>query len=252
MRGKVYLVGAGPGDPELLTLKALRALRSADTVLHDDLVSPEILKLIPPTVLVQSVGKRCGRKSTPQEEINVRMVAMASAGLTVVRLKGGDPLIFGRVGEEIESLRRAGIEFEIIPGITAAAGAAAAACITLTDRRAASKLIFATAHCKSGRAALGQLSRDTTLVLYMPGDDYSIVSAQLQSSGLPPETPCALVSQASTETQQVVRTIVGELARKIPMPAPALLIVGAVAAKAVESGMHVGQEVSLMNCRPQL
>ena len=252
MKGKVYLVGAGPGDPELLTLKALRALRSADTVLHDDLVSPEILKLIPPTVLVQNVGKRCGRKSTPQEEINLLMVAIASAGLNVVRLKGGDPLIFGRVGEEIESLRRAGIEFEIIPGITAAAGAAAAAGITLTDRRSASKLIFATAHCKSGRAALGELSPDATVVLYMPGDDYSIVSAQLQSSGLPGETPCALVSQASTDTQQVVRTTVRELASNIPQPAPALLIVGAVAARAVESGMGVSQEVSLMNCRPQL
>ena len=252
MKGKVYLVGAGPGDPELLTLKALRALRSADTVLHDDLVSPEILKLIPPTVLVQNVGKRCRRKSTAQEEINMLMVAMASAGLTVVRLKGGDPLIFGRLGEEIESLRRAAIEFEIVPGITAAAGAAAAANITLTDRRAASKLIFATAHCKSGRAALGQLSPDATLVLYMPGDDYSTVSAQLQSSGLPGETPCAVVSQASTETEQVVRTTVRELTSKIPLPAPALLIVGAVAARAVESGTHVSQETSLMNCRPQL
>lgn len=252
MKGKVYLVGAGPGDPELLTLKALRALRSADTVLHDDLVSPEIIKLIPPTVLVQNVGKRCGRKSTPQEEINLLMVAMASAGLTVVRLKGGDPLVFGRVGEEIESLRRANVDFEIVPGITAAAGAAASARITLTDRRAASKLVFATAHCKSGRAALGQLSPDATVVLYMPGDDYSIVSAQLRNSGLPGETPCALVSQATTETQQVVRTTVGELASKIPLPAPALLIVGAVAARAVETGFHGTQEVSLVNCRPQL
>ena len=252
MKGKVYLVGAGPGDPELLTVKALRALRSADTVLHDDLVGPAILKLIPPSVLVQNVGKRCGHKSTSQDEINLLMVAMASAGLTVVRLKGGDPLIFGRVGEEIESLRRANIEFEIIPGITAAAGAAAGAKIALTDRRAASKLVFATAHCKSGRATLGQLSPDATLVLYMPGDDYSIVSRQLLSSGLPPETPCALVSQATTETQQVVRTTVSELSAKIALPAPALLIVGAVAAKAVESGMHVSQEVLLMNCRTEL
>jgi uroporphyrin-III C-methyltransferase len=252
VKGKVYLVGAGPGDPELLTLKALRALRTADTVLHDDLVSPEILKLIPANVLVQNVGKRCGRKSTPQEEINLLMVAIASAGLTVVRLKGGDPLIFGRVGEEVEYLRRAGIEFEIIPGITAAAGAAAAARITLTDRRSASKLVFATAHCKSGRATLGQLSPDATLVLYMPGDDYTAISKQLHRAGLPAETPCALVSQASTETQQVVRTTVGELAKKIPMPAPALLIVGAVAARAVESGMQMNQEASLTNCRPEL
>src|SRR5689334_8540080 len=116
MSGKVFLVGAGPGDPELLTLKALRVLQSAQVVLHDDLVGSEILELIPKSAEVRSVGKRCGRKSTPQDEINALLVTFASFGLTVVRLKGGDPSIFGRSGEEIEALRKANVEFEVIPG----------------------------------------------------------------------------------------------------------------------------------------
>ena len=134
MKGKVYLVGAGPGDPELLTLKALRLLRTAEAVLHDDLVAPEILRLIPPAAQVHNVGKRCGTKKIRQEEINFLMVALATSGLQVVRLKGGDPLIFGRAGEEMESLRDAGIPYEIVPGVTSALGAAAAAQIPLTHR----------------------------------------------------------------------------------------------------------------------
>src|ERR1700681_4744336 len=116
MNGKVYLVGAGPGDPELLTLKALRLLRTADAVLHDDLVAPEILDLIPSTAQIHNVGKRCGKKKILQGEINFLMIALAASGLQVVRLKGGDPLIFGRIGEEIAALRKANIEFEIVPG----------------------------------------------------------------------------------------------------------------------------------------
>ena len=151
MKGKVYLVGAGPGDPELLTVKALRLLRTAEAVLHDDLVAPEILKLIPPTAQIYNVGKRCGKKKILQGEINGLMVALASSGLRVVRLKGGDPLIFGRAGEEIESLRRSNIPFEIVPGVTSALGAAAAAQIPLTHRRASSALVLITAHRASER-----------------------------------------------------------------------------------------------------
>ena len=131
MKGKVYLVGAGPGDPELLTLKALRILRTADAVLHDDLVAPEILALIPTTAQIIGVGKRCGKKQILQTEIHCLMVNLAASGLRVVRLKGGDPLIFGRAGEEIETLRRNNIPFEIVPGVTSALGAAAAAQIPL-------------------------------------------------------------------------------------------------------------------------
>src|SRR5450432_3277176 len=136
MKAKVYLVGAGPGDPELLTLKALRLLRTAEAVLHDDLVAPEILNLISPAAQVHNVGKRCGKKKILQGEINHLMVALAASGLRVVRLKGGDPLIFGRAGEEIEALRAGNISYEIVPGVTSAMGAAAAVQIPLTHRRA--------------------------------------------------------------------------------------------------------------------
>ena len=125
MKGKVYLVGAGPGDPELLTLKALRLLRTAQAVLFDDLVSPEILKLVPKSAQLHNVGKRCGTKKIMQHGINFLVVELANAGISVIRLKSGDPLIFGRAGEEIEALRQAGIEHEIIPGVTSAFGAAA-------------------------------------------------------------------------------------------------------------------------------
>src|ERR1035438_10717888 len=181
MTGKVYLVGAGPGDPELLTLKALRVLRSAEAVLHDDLVAPEILQLIPPTAQIYNVGKRCGKKKIQQGEINSLMVALAFSGLLVVRLKGGDPLIFGRAGEEIESLRGRNIPFEIVPGVTTALGAAAAARIPLTHRRASSALVLITAHRASDRRPSPKDDADwsklvgsgATLVIYMPGQNYS-------------------------------------------------------------------------------
>ena len=176
MKGKVYLVGAGPGDPELLTVKALRLLQTADAVLHDDLVAPEILKLIPATAQVHNVGKRCGKKKILQEEINFLMVALADSGLRVVRLKSGDPLIFGRAGEEIESLRRANIPFrDCCPASRSALGAAAAAQIPLTHRRASSALVFLTAHQAAGSEAANWsklAGSGATLVIYMPGQNY--------------------------------------------------------------------------------
>ena len=135
MPGKVYLVGAGPGDPELLTLKALRVLKAADVVLHDALIGAEILALVPHRAILENVGKRCGRKSALQQDINQSLINYARLDLQVVRLKGGDPLIFGRCGEEIEALRQGGIDFEIVPGITAALGAAASAHIAISLRR---------------------------------------------------------------------------------------------------------------------
>jgi uroporphyrin-III C-methyltransferase len=250
MNGKVYLVGAGPGDPELLTRKALRLLRAADVVLHDDLVAPEILALIPPTVRLHNVGKRCGRKSISQEEINALLVAYASDGLTVVRLKGGDPLIFGRAGEEMEALREARIGFEVVPGVTAALGAAAAAQISLTDRRLASKLVFVTAHRRAGKIATdwrGVASPETTLVVHMPGDNYGGLAAELCAAGLRGQTPCVIVSGAATPQERIHRTTLEKLPQAPRLPAPALLIVGKVAAADRSTENDIGESAGLLS-----
>jgi uroporphyrin-III C-methyltransferase len=231
MTGKVYLVGAGPGDPELLTLKALRLLRTADAVLHDDLVAPEILKLIPSTAQVHNVGKRCGKKQISQEEINFLMIALADSGLQVVRLKGGDPLIFGRAGEEMEALRRANITFEVVPGITSAMGAAAAVKLPLTHRKAASALVLLTAHQASGREAAnwGKLAASgATLAIYMPGSNYSEIAGKLKAAGLAGNTPSMIIARATTPQQQTYLTSIDELHRAPRFAAPTLLLVGDV------------------------
>ena len=234
MKGRVYLVGAGPGDPELLTLKALRLLQSAEAVLHDDLVAPEILQLIPSTAQIHNVGKRCGKKKILQEEINDLMVALAASGLRVVRLKGGDPLIFGRAGEEIETLRRNHIPFEIVPGVTSAMGAAAAAQIPLTHRRASSALVLITAHQASEKDAADKdawskfVASGATLVIYMPGQNYSDIAKRLTAAGLAGETPCAVISRATTKHQRTHRTTVLDLHRSPQLAAPTLLVVGEV------------------------
>ncbi len=233
MRRKVYLVGAGPGDPELLTLKALRVLRTADAVLHDELVSPEVLALVSPGALVHNVGKRCGRQVIRQEEIHARLVACANQGLSVVRLKGGDPLLFGRAGEEMEALRACGIEFEVIPGVTAASAAAASSRTPLTDRRRASKVVFLANHRCAKKAIPGRLdavSSDTTFVVYMPGGSYGELAERFRDAGLSAETPCVIVSRATRCEEQIHRTHLAELARAPRLPAPALLILGAVTA----------------------
>ena len=236
MNGKVYLVGAGPGDPELLTVKALRLLQTADVVFHDDLVSPEILKLISSSAEVQNVGKRCGSKTIRQEEIDFLLVARAASGLQVVRLKSGDPLIFGRAGEEIEALRRSNIAYEIVPGVTSALGAAAAAGIPLTHRRASSTIVLTAGH----RASLSRASTNddgdwshfaaakSTLVVYMPGSDYGEISRRLAAAGFAEQTPCAIVSRATTPQQRIYRTTVSDLRRAPRLASPTLLVVGEV------------------------
>lgn len=229
MKGKVYLVGAGPGDPELLTLKALRLLEKADAVLYDELVSPEILQLVRPTAQLHNVGKRCGKKKISQEEINFLMTTLADSGLQVVRLKSGDPLIFGRAGEEIESLRKADIDYEIVPGVTSALGAASAAGIPLTHRRMSSALVLLTGHHASEREAADWsklAASGATLVIYMPGNSGLKTSLKLQAAGLDAETPCAIVSRATTPHQQFFRTTVGELQYAPHLAAPTVLIVG--------------------------
>jgi len=231
-KGKVYLVGAGPGDPELLTMKACRILGEAQVVLHDDLVNLEILRLAPPSASIHNVGKRCGRPHISQQEIHSQMVRFAAQGLTVVRLKGGDPLLYGRAGEEMEALRHAGIEFEVVPGVTAALGAAASARIPLTDRRLASKVVFLSNHLCNGESApleRNSISGDTTVVVYMPGTDYGDLAMKLGSAGFDPQTCCLVVSCATTEQQQIHSRTLEKLAATPGLPAPALLIVGGVA-----------------------
>ena len=251
MNGKVYLIGAGPGDPDLLTHKAWRLLQAADLVLHDDLVSPAILALVSPHARVCRVGKRCGRRQISQEEINTRMVSAARAGMTVARLKSGDPEIFSRLGEEIAALQEAAVDFEIIPGVTAACAAAAAARIPLTDRRYASELIFATGHrvykegsTQAERPLLsGAVTRGTTVVVYMPGSDYQSLAKWLLQSGLSPETPCLLVASASRAGEARRLTTLEHLPQVSPLAAPAVLIVGAVAALAASSrDLHLAEE----------
>lgn len=231
MKGKVFLVGAGPGDPELLTLKALRILRSAEAVLYDELVSSEILALVPSRAQMHNVGKRCGKKKILQGEINFLMVALAQSGLRVVRLKSGDPLIFGRAGEEIECLRTSSVPFEIIPGVTSALSAAALAHIPLTHRRASSALVLLTAHQAAGSEAANWsrlAGSGATLVIYMPGQHYPEIAAKFRASGVSGETPCAVISRVSTPHQRIHRTTVSGLHRSPQMPAPALLVVGDV------------------------
>lgn len=228
--GKIFLIGAGPGDPDLLTLKALRLLQSANIVLHDSLVSPEILALIPATAQRVDVGKRAGHRLLTQSDINSLLVAAAAKHATVVRLKGGDPLLFGRAAEEIEALRAHNIPFEIVPGISAAFASAAAAQVSLTDRRVASRVLFTTfSRSEDARAFSGvPIAPDTTVVVYMPGPDYSEVSRWLLDSGLVPETPCQVISRASQPDQSTHLTTISALGRCQPVPAPALLIVGRV------------------------
>jgi uroporphyrin-III C-methyltransferase len=249
MKGKVYLVGAGPGDPELLTMKACRLLREAQIVLHNDLVNLEILRIASPSARIQNVGKRCGRPHISQEEIHSQMVMFATQGLTVVRLKGGDLLLYGRAVEEMEVLRHAGIEFQVVPGVTAACGEAASARIPLTDRRLTSKVVFLSNHlCSGGSAPLerNSISGDTTVVVYMPGTDYGDLAAKFCSAGFDPQTCCLVVSCATTEQQQIHSRTLEKLASTPGLPAPALLIVGGVA------GNYSSGENPARSCRTSL
>jgi uroporphyrin-III C-methyltransferase len=232
MKGKVYLVGAGPGDPELLTVKACRILGEAQVILHDDLVTPGILRFASPEARIQNVGKRCGRQHISQEEIQSLMVMFATQGLTVVRLKGGDPMLYGRAGEEMETLRHAGIEFEVVPGITAACGAAASVRIPLTDRRLASKVLFLSNHLCTGESALletNSVSGDTTVVVYMPGSDYGDLALKFRAAGFDSHTCCLVVSCATTEREQIYSSTLETLEATPGLPTPAILIVGGVA-----------------------
>ena len=248
-QGSVYLVGAGPGDPELLTLRAARLLATTDVVLHDDLVPAAVLSHAD-RALVINVGKRCGRKNISQEQINGMMVDYARRGMAVVRLKSGDPLVFGRAGEEMDALRTAGVAFEVVPGITAAFAAAAAIKRPLTDRRSAGSVQFSAGHHAPGAQHEGS---EATRVIYMPGRDLRAVAAQLQAEGLPADLPCVLVSRAGQPEQQVVRTTLAELEHATSLPAPTVLLAGEALREAPGQNLSIPAEfVTVANDnRPQ-
>ena len=241
----VYLVGAGPGDPELLTVRAQRLLRSADVVFHDDLVPAPILELCSPGVCV-SVGKRCGSRAITQEQINEQLIKAARSGQTVVRLKSGDPMLYARASEELAALEHAGVPCEVVPGVSAAFAAAADLCAPLTDRFLASRLIFLTWHRtpSAGGAPLweGNLPAGATIAIYMPGSDYRALGEALLHSGLALETPCLVVSRAGTPQRQSLRTTIAGLREEKALPAPAILLAGWAIdnRKAMESKIHSG------------
>jgi uroporphyrin-III C-methyltransferase len=242
MRGKVWLVGAGPGDPELLTLKAVRALEEADVVFHDDLVPPACLRHARSTARIVAVGKRGGCRSTPQAFIERRMIAEALAGKTVVRLKGGDPFVFGRGGEEADALRAAGIFVEMVNGISAGIAAPAAIGVSLTRRGACHGAVFVTGHAAAGNKtgpdwlALAQAGRSgLTLVIYMGVSNLDHVCATLLSGGLDPTTPAAIVQNVSLPGQRSVVTVLARLAIECKLhelTSPAIVLIGKVVSDA--------------------
>lgn len=229
MKGRVCLVGAGPGDPDLLTIKAAKLIRAADVILHDALVAPAILALASPTAYIVDVGKRCGRKNVTQEEINCQLIEFALQGQLVVRLKSGDPLVFGRAGEELQALREANIDTEVVPGITSAVAAAATAQISLTDRRYADQVVIISAHRAEDKVAVdwnGIVTPRTTLVVYMPGE-YGKVAEKLIATGMDGNTPCLVTSRISSSEECRYRTTLEQLSA-VSVRAPSLLIIGDV------------------------
>jgi uroporphyrin-III C-methyltransferase len=264
-QGTVFLVGAGPGDPELLTLKAHRLLRKTRLILHDDLVPAEILELVGSQAKIVNVGKRCGDKHITQAEINTQMIAAAREGIDVVRLKSGDPAIFGRLSEELDALSAANIEYEIVPGITAGIAAAASLGMSLTDRRTASRLLIASAHhassqaLESGKKApaanakeakedwSGLTRGDTTLMIYMPGHGLAGLRDELLEAGLAAETPAIIVSNASTRRQRHRETTLGQIAAGPQLEAPSVLLIGrALDRGRLRRSANAKQEISLL------
>jgi uroporphyrin-III C-methyltransferase len=258
--GKVWLVGAGPGDPELLTLKAARAIAQAQVLLVDDLVDRRVLLHAAPGVRVVEVGKRGGCPSTSQAFIERLLVHEARAGHRVVRLKGGDPMVFGRAGEEIDALRAAGVEVEVIPGVTAALAAAAVLGTPLTDRRAAQGVAFVTGHAQDGGhepdwAALARSG--LTLVIYMGMRRAAVIAQALREGGLPADTPVAVAVRASLAggRQHLTRLAAladGEATAEAALASPGLLLVGDVlrarAALAADSVEPTSATGSLATC----
>ena len=232
--GTVYLVGSGPGDLDLLTLRAARLIGEADAIVYDHLIAEGVLALARPDAEKIYVGKKSSNHTVPQGELNRLLVTLARAGRTVVRLKGGDPFIFGRGGEEIETLVESGIPFEVVPGVTAAAGCAAYAGIPLTHRDHAQAVAFATGHLKDGTINLDwpALARPRlTVVFYMGVGGLAEICRQMIAHGLPADHPAAIIENGTTRRQRVVTANLATLPEKVEaagIASPALIIVGTV------------------------
>ena len=235
-KARVYLVGAGPGDPELLTLKAARLIAAADVVVHDGLVDEAIMKMVNPAARMISVAKSRSKHSVPQDGINAILVREAQAGRLVVRLKGGDPFIFGRGGEEAEACRDAGIDVEVVPGISAAMGGAAEAMLPLTHRDASSAVTFVAGQCKglTDQNWAGLAGKGRTLVIYMGVATAADITEKLISDGLSPDTPVAVLERATRPDARALRTILTDLGDMIVrqgVTSPAIIVVGDVVLK---------------------
>ena len=234
--GRVLLVGAGPGDPGLLTLKAARALRQADVVVHDGLVDPAVIALANPAARYISVAKQRSNHSVPQEGINAILIAEAQAGHFVVRLKGGDPFIFGRGGEEVEACRAAGVAVEVIPGVSAALGCAAEAMLPLTHRDASSAVSFVAGQCKglSDQNWAGLAGKGRTLVIYMGVATAFDIADKLIADGVAPEMPVAVLERGTRQGARAIRTLLtdlGDMVAREGVKSPAIIVVGEVVLK---------------------
>lgn len=234
--GTIHLVGAGPGDPDLLTLRAARLIERAAVIVHDGLVDPSILALARPDAELVSVAKQRARHTMPQEEINALLVRIALSGIDVVRLKGGDPFIFGRGGEEAEAARAAGVPVEVVPGISAANGAAAAAQIALTHREASSSVSFVAGQCKglSDQDWAGLAGKGRTLVIYMGVKTAPIIAEKLMEDGLAPDMPVAVIENGARPQMRVLRAPLAGLPDLVEAEAvvsPALIVIGEVTAR---------------------
>ncbi len=235
-KGKVYLVGAGPGDPELLTVKAARLIAGADVVVHDGLVDDAILALVGATARLISVAKQRSRHSVPQDGINAILTSEARAGHTVVRLKGGDPFIFGRGGEEVEACQAAGVPVEVVPGISAAIAGGAASLLPLTHRDASSAVTFVAGQCKglTDQNWAGLAGKDRTLVIYMGVATADDICEKLIADGLSPDTPVAVLERVGRADARALRTILtdlGDMIARENVRSPAIIVVGDVVLK---------------------
>ncbi|MEL6709233.1 MAG: uroporphyrinogen-III C-methyltransferase [Pseudomonadota bacterium] len=245
--GTIFLVGAGPGDPDLLTMRAARLIESAEVLVHDGLVSDKILAMAPSSARLISVAKKRARHTLPQEDINILLVREALAGRDVVRLKGGDPLIFGRGGEEAEEARAYGVSVEIVPGVSAANGAASAAQIPLTHRDHASVVSFVAGQCKglTDQDWSGLAGKGRTLVIYMGVKTAPQIAEKLIDDGLTPDVPVAVIENAARPEMRVVRGALAELpdlVERYAIQSPALIVIGDVTAHKDEAVARLALE----------